>query len=181
MDIFTEMEEKSLPLVEKSQHTSEILDSIRSNIQNIINEQNYEVEQLQIKINHLQESSQHELKYENSCENILKYIFLFYFILKREILCIHWHFVFVFVFLFCFRQHKKNRNDPFIEQVKETIEILYRKYITYDEIDVSVIQMLQTIEKKIKSLFNIIEQMDLSVIIEAEKVLLDKSKILVSF
>ena len=83
--------------------------------------------------------------------------------------------------MFCFRQHKKNRNDPFIEQVKETIEILYRKYITYDEIDVSVIQMLQTIEKKIKSLFNIIEQMDLSVIIEAEKVLLDKSKILVSF
>jgi len=57
-----------------------------------------------------------------------------------------------------------------IEQIKKSIEILYKKYFISDDIDISTIHMLQIIENKIKSLFNLIENMNSSFIIEAEKV-----------
>jgi hypothetical protein len=67
------MEEKSLPLVQKSQYTSETLDKIHSTINITIDEQNHEVEQLQIKINQLEDSIKHEIEREISCQNILMY------------------------------------------------------------------------------------------------------------
>ncbi|CAF3556586.1 unnamed protein product [Rotaria socialis] len=138
LDIFTEMEEKSLPLVEKSQYTSELLDSIHSTIKNTISEQNHEVEQLKIKINQLEESIKQEIEREISCQNILT-------------------------------QCKNEKNDPLIEQIKNTIEILYKNHIISDDMGISTIHMLQTIENKIKSLLNIIEHMDSSAVMEAEK------------
>ena len=54
------------------------------------------------------------------------------------------------------------KDDPFIEQIKKTIEILYKKYFISDDIGISTIHMLQTIENKIKSLFNLIENMNSS-------------------
>ncbi|CAF3574792.1 unnamed protein product [Rotaria sordida] len=138
LDIFTEMEEKSLPLVEKSQYTSEILDKIHSTINNTITEQNHEVEQLQIKIDQLEELIKHENEREISCQNTLI-------------------------------QYKNQKNDPFIEQINKTIEILYKQHVISDDIGISTIHMLQTIENKTKSLLNIIEHMDSSVVMEAEK------------
>jgi hypothetical protein len=73
LDIFTEMEEKSLPLIQKSQYTSETLDQIQSTINLTIIEQNQQVEQLQIKINQLEELIKHEIEREISCQNILMY------------------------------------------------------------------------------------------------------------
>lgn len=75
LDIFTEMEEKSLPLVEKSQYTSEILDRIHITINNTLVEQNHESEQLEIKINQLEESIKREIERETSCQNTLLYFF----------------------------------------------------------------------------------------------------------
>ncbi|CAF1242614.1 unnamed protein product [Rotaria sp. Silwood1] len=138
LDIFTEMEDKSLPLVEKSQYTSEILDKIHSTINNTITEQNHEVEQLQIQIDQLEELVKYEIEREIPCQNTL----------------IH---------------YKNEKNDPFIEQIKQSIEILYKKHVISDDIGISTIHMLQTIENKIKSLLNTIEQMDSSSIMEAEK------------
>jgi hypothetical protein len=65
------MEEKSLPLVQQSQSTSEILDQIHSTINLTIIEQNQQVEQLQIKIDQLEELIKHEINREISCQNIL--------------------------------------------------------------------------------------------------------------
>jgi len=76
LDIFTEMEEKSLPLVQKSQYTSEILDKIQSNINLTVTEENQQVEKLQIKINQLEELIKHEIEREISCQNILMYFYL---------------------------------------------------------------------------------------------------------
>jgi transcriptional regulator NrdR family protein len=75
LDIFNEMEEKSLPLIQKSQYTSEILDKIQSDINLTINEENQQVEQLQIKINQLEKLIKHEIEREISCQNILMYFF----------------------------------------------------------------------------------------------------------
>ncbi|CAF0907730.1 unnamed protein product [Adineta steineri] len=132
------MEEKSLPLVQKSQYTCETLDKIHSTINLTTNEQNFQVEQLQIKITQLENLIKNETEHEISCQNLLI-------------------------------QYKNEKDHSSIEQLKQTIEILYKKYIISDDIGISTIHMLQTIENKIKSLFNIIEHMDSSILIEAEK------------
>jgi hypothetical protein len=75
-----------------------------------------------------------------------------------------------FFFFFFSSEYKNCKDDPLIEQIKKSIEILYKKYFTSDDIDISTIHMLQIIENKIKSLFNLIENMNSSFIIEAEKV-----------
>ncbi len=72
------------------------------------------------------------------------------------------------------RQYKNEKDNPFIDQIRKTIEILYKKHIISDDIGISTIHMLQTIENKIKSLFNIIEYMDSSHLIQAEKVFLSE-------
>ncbi|CAF3634743.1 unnamed protein product [Rotaria socialis] len=160
LDIFTEMEEKSLPLVEKSQYTSELLDSIHSTIKNTISEQNHEVEQLKIKVNQLEESIKQEIEREISCQNILTYFLLFLSPSYSRT---------SYMYKFIYRQCKNEKNDPLIEQIKNTIEILYKNHIISDDMGISTIHMLQTIENKIKSLLNIIEHMDSSAVMEAEK------------
>jgi hypothetical protein len=75
-----------------------------------------------------------------------------------------------FFFFFFSSEYKNCKDDPLIEQIKKSIEILYKKYFISDDIDISTIHMLQIIENKIKSLFNLIENMNSSFIIEAEKV-----------
>ena len=67
------MEEKSLPLVEKSQYTSEILDKVNSTINVTLKKQNHEVEQLQSKINELEKLIKHEIERETLSQNILMY------------------------------------------------------------------------------------------------------------
>jgi len=84
--------------------------------------------------------------------------------------------LFLLINYYLSREYKNSKDDPFIEQIKKSIEILYKKYIISDDIGISTIHMLQTIENKIKSLFNIIEHMDSSIIIEAEKVFYKENK-----
>ena len=65
------MEEKSLPLVQKSQMTSESLEQIQYTINQTILDQNHQVEQLQERITRLENQIQHEIDREISCQNIL--------------------------------------------------------------------------------------------------------------
>ena len=67
------MEEKSLSLVEKSQHTSEVLDRIHSTTITTQTEQDHQVEQLQLKINHLKDLINHEIEREMTCKNLFTY------------------------------------------------------------------------------------------------------------
>ena len=71
LDIFTEMEEKSLPLVQKSQMTSESLEHIQSTINQTIVDQDHQVKHLQEKISEFEEQIQHEIEREISCQNLL--------------------------------------------------------------------------------------------------------------
>ena len=73
LDIFTEIEEKSLPLVEKSQLTSETLDKIHLSINTTTNDQYQQVEELQKKINQLEDLIKYEIEHEISCQNTLLY------------------------------------------------------------------------------------------------------------
>ena len=75
---------------------------------------------------------------------------------------------------FYFSHYKSEKDDPFISEIKKSIEIFYKKYFISDDIGISTIHMLQTIENKIKSLFNILEHMDPSHLIQAEKVFLSE-------
>ena len=148
------MEEKSLPLVQKSQSTSETLDQIHASINRTIIEQNEQVEELQMRINQLEESIKHEIEREISCQNILMYTLLFQPNFSSII----------------FSEYKNSKDEPLIEQMRATIETLYKKYLLSDDTGISTVHMLQAIENKIKSLFNQIETMDSSLVIEAEKV-----------
>ncbi|CAF1145180.1 unnamed protein product [Adineta ricciae] len=138
LEIFTEMEEKSLPLVEKSQHTSEVLDRIHSTTITTQTEQDHQVEQLQLKINHLKDLINHEIEREITCKNL-------------------------------FTQYKTMKDNPFNDQLKQAIEQLYKKYIISDDVGLSTHSMLQAVESKIQNLFHIIEQMNSTDIVEAEK------------
>lgn len=73
LDIFTQMEEKSLPLVEKSQQTSEYLDNIHSKILATQAEQDHDVDQLELAIHHLEELIQRETEREDACRALLVY------------------------------------------------------------------------------------------------------------
>lgn len=55
--------------------------------------------------------------------------------------------------------------------IKNSIEILYKKYINSDDSGISTIHMLQIIENKIKNLLNSIENLNPELILEAEKVI----------
>lgn len=65
------MEEKSLPLVQKSQMTSESLEQIQYTINQTLLDQDHQVEQLQEKITRLEEQIKHEIDREISCQNLL--------------------------------------------------------------------------------------------------------------
>ena len=67
-------------------------------------------------------------------------------------------------------QYKTTKDNPFNDQLKQAIEQLYKKYVISDDVGLSTHSMLQAIESKIQSLFNIIEQMNPTDIVEAEKV-----------
>ncbi len=82
----------------------------------------------------------------------------------------------IFINNFISSEYKTSKDDPLIDQIKKTIEILYKKYIISDDIGISTIHMLEIIETKIKSLFNIIENLDASFIMEAEKVFSRKNQ-----
>jgi translation initiation factor 2B subunit (eIF-2B alpha/beta/delta family) len=155
------MEEKSLPLIEKSQYICETLDQIQLSISQTVAEENHQVEKLQLKINQLEELIKYEIQREISCQNLLMYLSL----IKKLFLLINYYLS---------REYKNSKDDPFIEQIKKSIEILYKKYIISDDIGISTIHMLQTIENKIKYLFNLIENMNPLFIIEAEKVFKNK-------
>jgi 3-dehydroquinate dehydratase len=71
LDIFNEMEEKSLPLIQKSQYTSEKLDQIHSSITNTQTEHDHQVEKLQLKLNQLENLIHQEISREISCQNLL--------------------------------------------------------------------------------------------------------------
>jgi hypothetical protein len=77
--------------------------------------------------------------------------------------------------IFISREQKNSKTDPFIEQMKKMIEILYKKYLISDDIGISTVHMLQLIENRIKYFFNQIETMDSLLIIEAEKVSINKN------
>ena len=66
------MEEKSLPLVEKSQHTAEILDQMQSKIDAIQTDQQHQVALFQQKIDQLEEFLHQAKEREHSCQSLLQ-------------------------------------------------------------------------------------------------------------
>lgn len=71
LDIFTEMEEKSLPLVQKSQTISETLDEIQMTIKKNLLDENQQVQQLQNRINQFEDMIKNEINRELTCQNRL--------------------------------------------------------------------------------------------------------------
>lgn len=65
------MEEKSLPLIEKSQYTYETLDQIQLTINKTIDEETNQIKEYQLKINQLEDLIKYEIEREISCQNLL--------------------------------------------------------------------------------------------------------------
>lgn len=65
------MEEKSLPLVQKSQTISETLDDVQLTIKKNLLDENEQVQQLENRINQFEDMIKTEINRELSCQNRL--------------------------------------------------------------------------------------------------------------
>lgn len=72
LEIFTEMEEKSLPLVEKSQQTSAILDELKTKLDTIRFEHERQTAQFQNEIDQLTQTVEQAKQREVSCRTLLE-------------------------------------------------------------------------------------------------------------
>ena len=68
-------------------------------------------------------------------------------------------------------EYKTFKDEPSIKPMLNAIENLYKKYLLFDDIGLSSVHMLQTVEHHIRSLFEQIKHLDAALINEAEKVI----------
>ena len=155
LDIFTDMEEKSLPLVQKSQQTSETLDQLQTKIEAVHIDQHQQVQHSQEKIDQLELTVQDALERERSCRTVLMWD------------AFRWD---ATDHIDRFREHRNEKNETFIEQMVEAVGTLYQRHILSADAGVSTSHMIEALENRMKSLLHALEQADSRRLAEAEKV-----------
>lgn len=155
LDIFTDMEEKSLPLVQKSQQTSETLDQLQTKIEAVHIDQLQQVEHLQEKVDQLEQTIRDALQRERSCRTVLMWD------------ASRWD---TADYIDRFREHRNEKNETFIEQMVEAVGNLYRRHILSADAGVSTRHMIEALENRMKSLLFALEHADSRRLVEAEKV-----------
>ena len=155
LDIFTDMEEKSLPLVQKSQQTSETLDQLQTKIDAVHIDQHQQAQHLQEKIDQVEQTIRDTRERERLCQTVLTYVAP----CRKLTGCIC-----------CTRENRNEKNDPFIEQLVKAVENLYQRHILSADAGVSTHRMIEALETRMKSLLNVLEQADPFRLVEAEKV-----------
>ena len=145
LDIFLELEEQNLSLIQNSQDTEEALEEMKQTIKKTKVKMEKETELLKQQIALLNE----EIKKEEEREAELK--------IKAS--------------YFSYGEFKQEEQDKMLKELNEKVEDVYTNCIGSNEANISTLQMLTNIENKLEELFQKIEQMPPEKVEEAEKVL----------
>lgn len=143
IDIFTELEEQNLSLIQNSQETEEALEEMRKTIQQTQDKMNKETEALKQQIRHLKQATKEEE--EKAAE--LK--------MKSK--------------MFSFGEFKGEDQEKMLGELHKKVEEVYRNCIGDNEANISTLQMLTNIENRLEELFEMIEMLPQDKVELAEK------------
>jgi hypothetical protein len=143
LDIFLELEEQNLSLIQNSQDTEEALEEMKQTINKTKIKMEKETEQLKKQIEFLN----NEIKKELDREAELK--------LKAS--------------YFNYGEFNSEEQDAILKELNVKVENVYTKCIGPNEANITTLQMLTNVENKLEELFQKIEQMPPDRVEEAEK------------
>ncbi|XP_057297161.1 cilia- and flagella-associated protein 100-like [Hydractinia symbiolongicarpus] len=143
LDIFSELEEQNLSLIQNSQDTEEALDEMKKTIVQTKEKMNRETEALKLQIETLREATRREE--EKAAELEMK---------SR---------------MFSFGEFKAEDQEKMLLQLNKKVEEVYANCIGDNEANISTLQMLTNIENRLEELFEMIEMMPPDKVELAEK------------
>lgn len=143
LDMFAELEEQNLSLIQNSQDTEEALDEMKKTIQLTKEKMNCETDALKQQIDTLKETTRKE---EDRAEKLE---------MKSK--------------MFSYGEFKAEDQEKMLAQLNKKVEEVYRLCIGDNEANISTLQMLTNIENRLEELFVMIEMMPPEKVEQAEK------------
>jgi len=143
LDIFGELEEQNLSLIQNSQDTEETLDEMKKTIQKTKEKMSKETEALQRQTDLLKETIRKEAEKANELE------------MKSR--------------MFSYGEFKAEDQEKMLAQLNKKVEEVYGNCIGVNEANISTLQMLTNIENRLEELFEMIELMPPDKVELAEK------------
>lgn len=143
LDIFLELEEQNLSLIQNSQDTEEALEEMKQTISKTKLKMEKETEQLKKQINSLNDDIRAEVEKETDLKIKASY--------------------------FSYGEFKQEDQDKMLIELNSKVEDVYTNCIGSNEANITTLQMLTNIENKLEDLFQKIEQMPPEKVEEAEK------------
>lgn len=143
LNIFAELEEQNLSLIQNSQETEEALDEMKQTIETTKSRMNKEAEVLKAQIASLDGQISAEEEKAKELEHKSK--------------------------MFSYGQYKGDDQEKMLEVLNEKVEEVYRSCIGDNEANISTLQMLTNIENRLEELFEHIEMMPTEKVELAEK------------
>lgn len=143
LDIFTELEEQNLSLIQNSQETEEALEEMRNTIQHTQDKMNKETESLKTQIGALKEATKEERA-------------------KAADLKMKSH-------MFSYGEFKAEDQENMLAVLDKKVEEVYRNCIGDNEANINTLQMLTNIENRLEELFEMIEMLPQDKVEIAEK------------
>lgn len=143
LDIFAELEEQNLSLIQNSQETEESLEEIRQTIMQTEDKMNKETEILKGQIDVLTTAIEKEEEKAKDLEHKSK--------------------------MFSFGEFKAEDQEAMLDTLNKKVEEVYNNTIGDNEANISTLQMLTNIENKLEELFESIETMPPEKVEAAEK------------
>ena len=143
LDIFLELEEQNLSLIQNSQDTEEALEEMKQTINKTRNKMEKETELLKRQISALNEEIKREVEKEADLRIKASY--------------------------FNYGEFKAEEQEKMLKEVNGKVEEVYVNCIGSNEANISTLQMLTNIENRLEELFQKIEQMPADKVEEAEK------------
>lgn len=143
LDIFAELEEQNLSLIQNSQETEEALEELRQTIKQTQERMNRETEILKGQIDFLNDSINREEERATELE------------MKSK--------------MFSYGEFKAEDQEKMLQMLNKKVEEVYRNCIGDNEANISTLQMLTNIENRLEELFEQIEVMPPDRVEMAEK------------
>lgn len=143
LNIFAELEEQNLSLIQNSQETEEALDEMKQTIENTKAKMNKETEVLKSQITSLESQISAEEEKSKELEHKSK--------------------------MFSYGHYEGDGQEKMLEVLNEKVEEVYRSCIGDNEANISTLQMLTNIENRLEELFEHIEMMPQEKVELAEK------------
>ena len=143
LNIFAELEEQNLSLIQNSQETEEALDEMKQTIESTKAKMNRETEVLKAQISSLETQITAEEEKSKELEHKSK--------------------------MFSYGHYEGDGQEKMLEVLNEKVEEVYRSCIGDNEANISTLQMLTNIENRLEELFEHIEMMPQEKVELAEK------------